>query len=124
MNKNKPFDLKAALRGEKVVTRFGIEASDVLQPRGLEKPFIVIAVINGRIYKFNKDGQYYNFDDKESDMDLFMAPKTITKFSVIYRDGAGKTWNGHELFDTIEEARAKVSQYSNFFTVATVTWEE
>jgi hypothetical protein len=81
-------------------------------------------VINGRIYKFNKDGQFYNFDDKESDMDLFMAPKTITKFSVIYRDGTGKTWNGHELFDTIEEARAKVSQYSNFFTVATVTWEE
>jgi hypothetical protein len=123
MNKNKPFDLKAALRGEKVVTRDGREVSSVTHFPSVAVRESVIAVIEGRIYTFTSLGFYYE-ENNQSQHDLLMAAKTVTKFSVVYIDGTGETWNAHELFDTIEEARAKVSQYSNFFTVATVTWEE
>jgi hypothetical protein len=115
----KPFDLKAALRGEKVVTRDGREVSNVTHFPVADTES-VIAVIEGHIYTFTSAGLYYEEDD-QSIHDLFMATKTVTMFCNIYRDATFEAYTG-ALHETAEDAKAHVTG-KDHIAVATVTWE-
>jgi hypothetical protein len=126
----KPFDLKAALRGEKVVTRDGREVTTVLQPDGLAEPYTVAAVLNGALYSYTESGVYevgdrYEIGDRFTQHDLFMAAKTVTMFSNIYRDALGAAYTG-ALHATAADAEknAVVMPSETHIAVATVTWEE
>jgi hypothetical protein len=119
----KPFDLKAALRGEKVVTRDGREVTTVLQPDGLAEPYSVAAVINGELYSYKADGSY-GVNNVCTTHDLLMATKTVTMFSNIYRDPTGVfTGSLHETAADAE-AIAIVKPSKTRIAIATVTWEE
>lgn len=76
MSKNnlKPFNLEAALAGEPVVTRDGQEATQVTLFE-CSSEFPLIAVVNGEVYSFTKQGRHYNCGQPSS-FDLFMKPKT------------------------------------------------
>lgn len=76
MSKNnlKPFNLEAALAGEPVVTRDGQEATQVTL-FDCSGEFPLIAVVNGGVYSFTKQGRHYNCGQPSS-LDLFMKPKT------------------------------------------------
>jgi hypothetical protein len=115
------FDLKAALRGEKVVTRDGREVTTVLQPDGLAEPYTVVAVINGELYSYKADG-VFEVDDRSTQHDLFMEAKTVTMFSNIYRDALGEAYTG-PLHETAADAE-KNATGKDHITIATVTWEE
>jgi hypothetical protein len=124
------FDLKAALRGEKVVTRDGREVTTVLQPDGLAKPYTVAAVINGALYSYTESGVYevgdpYEVGDCSTRHDLFMATKTVTKYSNLYSDALGAAYTG-ALWPTAADAEknAIVLPKKDRIAVATVTWEE
>jgi hypothetical protein len=117
------FDLKAALRGEKVVTRDGREVTTVLLPDGLAEPYTVVAVINGELYSYTADGSYAR-DDGSKPHDLFMAAKTFQAYSNIYRDATGEAYIG-PLYETAADAEKNAIVFSckDHIAVATVTWE-
>jgi hypothetical protein len=56
--------------------------------------------------------------------DLFMATKTVTMFSNIYRDATGKAYTG-QLHETAADAEKNAILFSckDRIAVATVTWE-
>jgi hypothetical protein len=117
----KPFDLKAALRGEKAVTRDGREVTTVLQPDGLAEPYTVAAVINGALYSYTESG-VYSVTEGSTKHDLFMAAKTVTRYSNIYRDATG-VFTG-ALHETAAAAEAiAIDSNTDHIAVATVTWE-
>ena len=117
------FDLKAALRGETVVTRDGREVTTVLQPDGLAEPYTVVAVIGGELYSYTADGSYEVGDDSRPH-DLFMAAKTFKAFCNVYRDATGEAYTG-QLHETAAGAEKNAIVYSckGHIAVATVTWE-
>ena len=70
----KPFNLEAALRGEKVVTRDGREVTQLTHFE-IKSAYRLYGVVSGRLYIWFGDGSFAT-DLKESDYDLFMATKT------------------------------------------------
>ena len=67
----KPFNLEAALRGEKVVTRDGREVTQLVKfdVEDCNRP--VVGVVDDSIYKWNPKGEWSLAMDL-SDLDLFM----------------------------------------------------
>jgi hypothetical protein len=116
----KPFDLKAALRGEKVVTRDGREVTTVLLPDGLAEPYTLVAVINGELYSYTADGSFEVVGGSWPH-DLFMATKAFRAYSNIYRDATGEAYTG-ALHETAADAKAHVTG-KDHIAIATVTWE-
>jgi hypothetical protein len=118
------FDLSAALRGEKVVTRDGREVTTVLQPDGVTEEQSVVVVLNGIVQQYCPNGSFYT-DGRSHDMDLFMASKTVTMFSNIYRYPTGEVYGGllHETAADAEK-NAIVFLCKDHIALATVTWEE
>ena len=114
------FDLSAALRGEKVVTRDGREVTTVLQPDGLAEPYTVAAVINGTLYSYTESG-VYSVTEGSTKHDLFMAAKTFEAYSNIYRDSTGEAYIG-PLYETAADAEANATGKFHI-AIATVTWE-
>src|SRR5271154_6575118 len=74
VSKLKPFDLEKALKGEKVVTRDGREASQFVKMEGIMSPYSVVFVLDKGIKSFREDGRHWGIGNDSSD-DLFMAPK-------------------------------------------------
>ena len=67
----KPFNLEAALRGEKVVTREGYTVTQLVKLDGFLEIYPVVGVVEGRVRRWTEDGMY----DKSADyhaFDLFM----------------------------------------------------
>lgn len=72
---DKPFDLKSALRGEKVITRVGIPVSNIYRVSGSIFSYPVIACVIEEKWEIRYiHGRKYN-DDMLSSDDLIMAPK-------------------------------------------------
>ena len=82
----KPFDLKAALAGEPVVTRKGDRVRIIHIPERVEEPVLVV-FRNGNTYTTNAEGRWcwYNNSDGEHAMDLLMAPKEQTFYLNFYK---------------------------------------
>ncbi len=94
ITKCKPFNLERALAGDKVVTRDGREITEIYYFKTLPDAFPVVSVIDGSLFRFNKEGRsLYRANDKDF---LLMSPKT-KKFEAwvsVYPTGfGGVTWN-------------------------------
>ena len=74
ITKCKPFNLERALAGDKVVTRDGREVTEIYYFKTLPDAFPVASVIDGSLFRFNKEGRsLYRANDKDF---LLMSPKT------------------------------------------------
>ena len=113
------FDLNAALRGEKVVTRDGREVRTVLQPDGVTEEQSVVVVLNGIVQQYCPNGSFYT-DGRSHDMDLFMATKSFKAYCNVYRDATGEAYTG-QLHKTVADAEKNATGKAH--AVATVTWE-
>lgn len=85
----KPFDLAAAKRGDKLVTRDGREVTEFRHFETIRNSdYTCHAVIDGGFCTFSVDGREYQ-GGRESDLDLFMAPKKRTVFVQIFNESTG-----------------------------------
>lgn len=114
-----PFDFEAAKRGEPVVTRDGKRARIVCWDMKGNYPLIVIAPNYDETEGVYAIGINGCFNARESNLDLFMAPKPIKKWRVVYR-GADDNAAQRD-FETREEAytfaKADLCNTSNPFIV-------
>lgn len=94
----KPFDLEKALAGEPVVTRDGREVTQVTKFDLIDDVYMIHAVIYGDLESFTLNGEYSK--GKESELDLFMAPKKLSGFINVYADSAN-------IYKTKDEADEK-----------------
>lgn len=67
----KPFNLKAALNGARVVTRDGSEVTQLTLFNIAENEDVLFGVLDSAVYSWLIDGRY--FKSKEDGYDLFMA---------------------------------------------------
>lgn len=82
-SKLKPFNLEAALKGEKVVTRDGRIADRFHKFDGLDSDSeSIYAVVEGVVNSFWESGSYSRTED--APLDLFMAPKERVVWFNIY----------------------------------------
>jgi hypothetical protein len=105
----KPFDLEAAKRGEKLVTRDGREVSEFHCFKTIVSDYPCVAIIDGERGTFSKSG-YFNSSEHPHDDDLFMAAKKRTVYVNIYdkdTTASGGGQNAHA-FGTAEAARKNV----------------
>lgn len=86
----KPFDLKQALAGAKVVTRDGREVTQMVVFDLAEPTYIVHAVVAGIVKSYTKDGEF-DHTSKDHDNDLFMydESKILEGWVNVYSDGFG-----------------------------------
>ena len=87
INKCKPFDLERALAGDKVVTREGLDVTEIHYFKHVNSIYEVYVTVNGLVYACTKEG-LYTFPEEDR-FDLFMAPRT-KKFEAwvnVYRYG-------------------------------------
>lgn len=85
-NQPEPFDLERALKGEKVITRNGLEVTEVHYFKTAKSCiFSIGAVIMGDLHKFGDKGNFMM--DGEHHLDLFMAHRPseyVTKWVNLY----------------------------------------
>lgn len=84
----KPFNLKAALAGEKVITRDGREVAQLAE-FDCTGVFVIAAVISGVLHEFDAYGRSLGESSMPSPKDLFMASKKLSGFINIYDDYIG-----------------------------------
>ena len=102
MNK---FNLERALAGEKVITRDGREASQFKTFHSTNGAKVA-CVIDGFIVVFlGNDGVAKH----DNNLDLFMAPKKLSGFVNVYRNGEGDVYLG-SIRNTEEECRLDIRQ--------------
>jgi hypothetical protein len=79
-----PFDLERALAGDKVLTRSGKPVTEITEFNLKGNAFNVYGVVKGELCCWGKQGSLCSGDE----YDLFMAPKPLSGFVNIYRDGS------------------------------------
>src|SRR5271154_5336527 len=95
VSKLKPFDLEKALKGEKVVTRNGREATEVHHFTWVTGSFSLVAVIEGDLQTFTLQGHIWHGSQTKND--LFMAPKERVVWINFYEDvGRNSAWHDSE----------------------------
>lgn len=82
-----PFNLKAAMRGQSIVTRDGRPAKFVAYETGSEF-YPVVSLIDGEIQTQTEQGLFSN-DGSECEDDLFMAANEKTIWLNVYFDDGG-----------------------------------
>ena len=122
----KPFNLEKALAGDPVVTRCGIQVTEIVQLRtalATDRP--IIGVVNGIPRSFRIDGTFcegYVFPD-----DLFMAPKIVKKsgWLNVYPNNTVVGYAvGYRIYSSKENADAGKCEVSNRVACIFVEWEE
>ena len=86
MKNLKPFDLEKALAGAKVVSRDGIEVTEIKLFESIKHDFKVVAISGGDVATYTIDG-VYSCTKGESKYDLFLAPELKTGWVNIYPNG-------------------------------------
>ena len=80
------FDLEKALAGEKVVTRDGREVTQLhVFNCGDDVEYNVYGVVGCGVEDFSVKGKWAH---GENELDLFMAPKKLSGFVNVYKQGA------------------------------------
>lgn len=117
----KPFDLEAALRGDKVVTRDGRDVTDIYFFKTSNSPRNLMVVIQGHIFCYFPSGRYEITREDNSEFDLFMA--TIKKKGWIILTKPIDTYFCEEgVYDSKEEAQKDISE--EYQRVVEIEWEE
>jgi len=86
----KKFNLEEALNGAKVITREGHQATQITLFEGDDvdpETATMIAVVNGFLLTFYKNGSYFKSKNMLHKYDLFMSPKKLLGFVNVYADG-------------------------------------
>lgn len=84
-----PFDLERALAGDPVITRAGTKVARIhVVPDWCKFVQPILFSLEGSSIRHNcsLNGRYYQ--EADSPYDLFMAPRTVTKWMIIYRHHA------------------------------------
>lgn len=121
----KPFNLEAALKGAKVVTRDGREVSEIYHFKTDSEGYPVVAVVEGTRRSYTTDGKFA-YCSKEG-LDLFMAPIKKEGWVNLYPPYAGD-WGGfivrtsNGVYATKEEADNAAA--GNRTDCIKIEWEE
>lgn len=111
----KPFDLKAALAGQKVVTRDDIEVTQLVMFDAKEDRDVLYGVMESSVHSWSIDGRYLS-DEDEYYKDLFMA--TNAKSIWVARVGDGIRIGAHPTKWECKEAHPDADDYHE------ITYEE
>jgi hypothetical protein len=116
--KTKPFNLEEALNGAKVVTRIGLEVSQLTKFEG-SKEYQLAGVMDGKLQTWTEQGVYHA---GESDEDLFLAvkPKRIWVNVYIFHD---TLQIGGRTFNTLKAAKKSIGQNPNYIKTIEITDE-
>ena len=101
LSKLKPFNLEAALKGEKVVTRDGREVTDIAHLPSSMLGYTVVGVLDGNITAFTEKGEFCP-KTHYLDNDLFMAPKERVVWANLYK---GDVWFHYTTEETADRAQ-------------------
>lgn len=117
----KPFDLKAAKNGVKVVTRNGKTARIVCFDAEREHPIVTLIRVGSfdEVHTHDLEGKY---SQGVSYYDLFMAPVKHEGWIVLCEYDAG-IFPYDDIFDTKDKAE-KFCTENNHLTVCKIEWEE
>lgn len=121
----KPFDLEAALRGEKVVTRDGRKVIEIHCFNAKKVACVVVSIEEDgdeyvHVVYTNVDGFFYTDHDPHDD-DLFMSP-TKKKGWIILSNPIDETRCEPEVFNSKETALREA--VGNYQQVIEIEWEE
>lgn len=89
-----PFDLQRALAGDKVVTRDGREVTQLFMLK-LERSNELVGVVSGGAFFWSCSGCYWE-SGRSSDLDLFMAPKTVKSWVNFYSEGDARAFENKQ----------------------------
>lgn len=117
----KPFNLEAALKGEKVVTRDGREVTQLVKFDAMEI-YPLKGVMNRQVHAWTEKGEFNN-EVREHNYDLFMAPKEVTLWVNVYKQKSGKYWFG-DPFLSEEETRNVFKDMTEYICTKSITVEE
>ena len=130
----KPFDLKKALAGEKVITRDGREVTE-LKSYSISD-YNVVGILSGIITRWNEDGHHINsyYDTEPQDTDLFMYEKDkgiITKWAIVSIEGSkqhpifASSKYSHYIFDSLDTAKLVFATMKKYgYKLVKLEWEE
>lgn len=127
----KEFNLARALAGDPVITRDGKRVSELFHTKTLKDRLSVLAIIDGELVHYSKEGKY--FVNNDSINDLFMVPVKRQEWRIIqyYLDSADPTGQyytiGDEPFESEEMAQkwAVENQVPNYVKAVLIReWEE
>jgi uncharacterized alpha/beta hydrolase family protein len=93
----KPFDLEAAQRGDKLITRAGEEAEFIAYVPKAGKYYQVLALSGSMPKTYDTEGRF--LQGSESTYDLFMAPKKRTIWLNIYPNQTAQHYNAKQTAD-------------------------
>lgn len=124
----RPFDLEKALAGEPVITREGLEVTELyLAKTATNNTQRLIAVTEGSLKHYSEDGKW-QFDKNDSSKDLFMAPVKRQEWVNIYQGdplGQYKYVTGVALYRRKEDGEKAGDGCGNYMaTVLIREWEE
>lgn len=124
----KPFNLEAAIAGEKVITRDGREVFQFCYFKNMDTAYPVFASYRNDYgidvtSSFTSDGMYTVRG--ESPNDLFMAPKTVELWANLYKNLDGSNSVGIP-YETKEKAYCNriIDPYCKFLQTVKITIEE
>lgn len=120
-----PFNLERALAGDSLCWRnaeqIEIDEFYVIPKwsRPHEKFNVHYLMRNGGVRACDESGK----DHQHEKFDLYMAPRTVTKWVVLYTS-CGEICPIHRLYDTQEEAEKCLRKLSCTTRVVPIAWEE
>lgn len=124
----KPFNLEAALAGEKVVTREGTLVTEIHEFRKARGEYRVAALVNDRILEYTPKGRYSAVGQGEYTVDLFMLPTKKEGWVNLYLDsgnGCSETFSS-SIYVTEQQAITETtdSRARKFLARVKVEYEE
>ena len=118
----KPFDLERALAGDPVVTRDGEPVTQLHVFEGIEG-YCLFGVVDAAVRTWLIGG-YRNYGLNSSE-DLFMAPKTQKRWTVVWinKSGMGDIGDTHNSIEMAEE-ETKSFRYGHKGYIVPIEWSE
>lgn len=123
----KPFNLEEAIKGAKLITRYGIKVDEFhcFETLRYKANYPLVAIINKVKQSYTAEGKY-NYSGKESEMDLFMAPEKKEYWVNLFRTREGKVAVGNNiLWESKEQAvEARAGLQGHITDDPIKIWEE
>jgi len=111
------FALIEALLGKELITRAGVEVTEIILSSTMARGrYPIAATVNGVRETYTEKGEHYH-DSEESPIDLFMAPETYTGYAILWCDGSKS-----KIHDTREEAEESTF-LDDYNSIVEVSWE-
>ena len=121
----RPFDLEKALAGEPVITREGLEVTELyLAKTATNNTRRLIAVTEGALRHYSEDGKW-QFDKGDNPNDLFMAPVKRQAWTNVFQTPSGAIFTSGGCYDSNEKAEKAIMGAEHYVkTMLIHEWEE